>query len=278
MKRFLGLLALCAVLLGAGAAHAEVDKATAESLLRKSGLWEQLASIAVQAEAGLADVFTKSGTKPSSAEADRVARAIRNAYSVARLRSATLEVVSAKLNAQHVAELQRWYNSRLGQDVTRLEEQASADVGDPQVKMQQGFRLLEKSPPARRQLLQDLLRETRAAEAMTQITINTSLAALRGLANVMPEAPAVSQKELSAKLNAQRPQLMQAFSAMALSGFARTYAGLHQDQLQKYVAFLESGAGSHYTAVCMDGVEAALTEAAADFGRRLPSTRDQANT
>lgn len=278
MKRIAGFLWLCAMLFAAGAAQAQVDKATAESLLRKSGLWEQLASIPVQAEAGLADVFAKSGAKPSAAETDRVSRAIRTAYSATRLRSVALEIVSTRLNAQHVAELQRWYDSRIGQDVTRIEEQASAETGDPQAKMQQGFRLLERSPPARRQLLQDLLRETRAAELMTQMTINTSLAALRGLSSVMPEAPAVSLKELNARLETQRPQMMQTFSAVMLAGFARVYVSLPEDQLQQYVRFLASRAGNHYTAVCMEALEAGLMEAAADFGRRLPSTKDQANT
>jgi hypothetical protein len=278
MNRLLRFLLLGAFFLSAGAAHAQIDNATTESLLRKSGLWEQVGSIAAQADAGLSGMFAQAATKPSAEEIERISRVVRESYSAQRLRAVSVGIVSKKLGAQHVAALLRWFDSPLGQTITKLEEEASAASGDPQALMQQGVALLKKSAPARSELLKELLKETRSAEVMIQITINTSLAALRGAASVSPQTPAMSAEELKAALEAQRPQLMQAFSAMALAGFARAYEALSTEQLRSYVAFLKSKAGKHYDEVCMQALEAALTEAATELGRRLPSTKDQANT
>jgi len=278
MIRFFRFLFLSAVLLGAGGVHAQIDSATAESLLRKSGLWEQLGSIAEQTEAGLPGIFAQSGAKPSADELARITRIIRESYSAQRLREVSMGVISKKLSAGHVPELQRWFDSAVGQTITTLEEQASADIGDPQAQLRQGVALLQKSPQARRQLLEELLKGTRSAEVMTQITINTSLAAVRGVASVSPQARTLSEGELKAALEAQRPKMMQGFSAMALAGFARTYASLSTEHLRSYVAFLKSDAARQYNDLCVEALDAALTEAAADLGRKLPGTKDQAHT
>lgn len=279
MSKFLRYLFLSAALLGAGGASAEVDKATAESLMRKSGLWEQLDSIAAQIEAGLPQIFAQSGQKPGADELDRVSRAIRESYAAKRLRQVGVDLISQKLGGKHVAALQRWFDSSIGQTVTRLEEQASADTADPQAQMRQGVALLKNSPPARRRLLEELVKESRAAEAAVQITINGALAAMRGVASVSPNAPGMmSAAELRAALEAQRSQMLQGFSAMTLAGFAKAYEQLPTDSLQSYVTFLKSEAGSHFNDLGIEALDAALTEAAAEFGRRAPSTKDKANT
>lgn len=278
MKQWILWFCWGVLLLGAGGAHAQVDRATAESLMKKSGMWEQLGSIALQADASLAGVMRQSGEQPSAEEVARISRVIRDAYSADRLRSVSVALIAKKLQARHVSELQRWFDSPLGQQISRLEEQASADSSDPQQQMQQGMALLEQQPPARRQLLQELLVETQVVEAMTQITINTSLAAYSGAASVIPQAPTMSARELKAALEAQRPRLAQGFTAMALAGFAKTYDTLSTDHLQRYVAFMKSAAGHHYNALGIEALDAALIEAAAELGRKLPSTRDQART
>lgn len=278
MNKFLQYLLLSAALFVAGGVQAQVDSATAESLVRKSGLWEQLDGIAAQTEASLPQIFEQAGAKPTPEELARLARAVRESYAAAKLRKASVDLFVKKLQAGHVATLQQWFDSRTGQTITKLEEQASADTTDPQTQIQQGVALLKKLPPARRGLLDELLKASLAAEAMTQITINTSMAAVRGVASVAPQGQAMDVGEVKAALEAQRPQMMQAFSAMALAGFARAYAPLPTADLQKYVAFLKSEAGSHFNAVGIQALDAALTEASTDFGRRLPSTQDKSNT
>ncbi len=278
MIKFLQGLLLAVAFLGPAAVQAQVPQSTAETLLRKSGLWEQLSDIAAQAQAAFAQEIAQSDGTPSETERARVVGVIGQAYAADRLRRAVADSVAQKLNPAHVAMLERWFDSPVGQAVTRLEEAASKDETDPQTLMAQGASLLAKLPAERRELLDQLLVASQAAEALTQIAINTAIAAQRGAASAMPSEPTVSEAEFQALLQAQRPQLLQMISGLSLAGFAKAYAELPQPQLQAYVAFMKSAAGSHFNTLCLAALDAALTDAANELGRRLPGTKDGANT
>lgn len=269
---------LAALLAAATLAHAQVDRPAAENLARKSGLWEQVGSLGAQVEAGMEQAFAQAGMTPEAAEKARIARVIRAAYAPERMRSVSTGVIAARTQPQHLEALRRWFDSPPGQAVTRAEEAASAADGDPSAMMKEGVALLKSMPAERRKVLEDLLAATRAADAMVQITINTTLAVQLGAASAVPGAPAPSAAEMRALLERQRPQMLQAFNAMILASFAQVYAKLPPEQLRQYVAFVRTPAGTAFNDVAIDALEAALTDAASEMGRRLPGTRDGSNT
>ncbi|KRC04081.1 hypothetical protein ASE11_03175 [Hydrogenophaga sp. Root209] len=155
--KLLSFLLLSAILFGAGGTHAQTDHATAENLLRKSGLWDQLGSVAPQVQAGFAEALSQGDSKPSAAEAERISRVIENAFSATRMRAVGIKLVAKKLSARDVADLLRWYDSPIGRHIAKLEAKASEESGDLQALMKQGLALLESSPPPRRKLLDELL-------------------------------------------------------------------------------------------------------------------------
>lgn len=277
MFKLLRFLFLSAALLGVGGVYAQTDNATAEALARKSGLWEQLSSVAPQVLAGFSEALSQVGTKPSAVEIDRISRVIQDAYSVTGLRAVSVGVIAGKLSARDIADLLRWYDSPVGQRITKLEEEASAEKGDPQALLQQGLALVEKLPPARRRLLDELLTETRTAEAMTQITINTLMAVQQGAASALSNTPAAPAPKLKAALESQRPQMLKEFAALSLAGFAKVYETMPTEFLEQYVAFVKSAAGRDFNTLCLEALDAAFTEAAAEFGRGLPGAKDQSN-
>lgn len=278
MKRSFRAFCTAALLVAASLVHAEIDAGSAENLLRKSGMWEQLAGIGPQAEAGMEEMLAQGGMAPAQAEKARVTRVIREAFAPARLRSVSVRVVAAGTQAEHLPALRSWFDSPVGRAVVRLEEAASSATTDPQTMMEQGARLLRGMPAERRALLEQMLEDTDAAEAMVRITIGTALAAQRGAASVAPDAPGPSAAQLRAALEAQRPQMLKAFGAMMLASFAQIYEGLPTGELREYVTFIGSPAGTHFNDVAMDALEAALIDATAEMGRRLPGTRDSRNS
>lgn len=278
MIKLLRLLLLLATLLVAAAAQAQVDTATAESLLRKAGLWEQMEHIAPQTQATFADMLAQSGERITGAQRERIAQVIAHAYAAPRLRAVSVAVVAKGLSTTHVPELQRWYDSPVGQSITKLEEADSADGTDAQTELQQGAAIFQKLPQQQRDLLEALLAATHGAEFTTQITINTAVAAQLGVISAAPHLPSPSERELRAALEAQRPQLMKGMSMVLLAGFAKTYATLSVDELQAYVDFAKSPAGSQFNTLCMHALDTALSEAAGEMGRNLPGVRDQSNT
>ena len=67
-------------------------------------------------------------------------------------------------------------------------------------------------------------------------------------------------------------------SASPLAISPHTYAKIPSQQLRQYVAFIRTPAGRQFNAAAMEAMAAALTDAAAEMGRRLPGTRDGRNT
>lgn len=268
---------LLPALLAAGAALAQVSTATAEELMRLSGLWEQVEHIGPQVLAGVGAAVADRGGKPSVAEQERMAAAVRDAYAPARLRGAMQAVLARQLQPARVATVRRWLDSPLGRSITKLEEAASAAGADSQAAVQEGLRQLESMPAERRERLADLLVATRSAEALVQVTLNTALAAARGAASVLP-GPAPSLADLGEALEAQRPQMLEGFRALMLVSFATTYATLTPAQLREYTEFMQSDAGRHFNDVAIEALDQALTEAAGELGRRLPLTGEKANT
>jgi hypothetical protein len=262
------------VLLMAPCTQAQPDLATAELLMRKSGVWEQLGSLAPQIRTGIMAALAQSGGNASPSEIDRVSQAVAFAYSADRLRSVSLAAIARGLNARHVPELRRWYDTATGQTISKMEEAETADQSDPGTVIKEGEVLLAKLPTRRRTLLDELVTETEEAEMMTQSAVNIVLAIHKGARSVSPGLPGPSEDELRKTLEAQRNQIFQGFVALSLASSAKTYASLPTEELSQYVAFLKSEAGRHFSDLVNRAVDAALVDAATEFGRSLPSIKD----
>lgn len=185
-----------ALLLQAQVAGAQTNAATAETLMRQSGLWNQLAGVAPQVRAGLMASLAQARVNPSASEVER---------------------------------------------------------------------------------MNELVAVTRSAEAMVQLTIDTTLAAQSGARSAAPDVQGPSPNELRALLDAQKPQMLKAYEGLTLASSAKVYATLPTETLRQYVAFLKSDAGRHFNDVGMRALGAAMVDASAELGRRLPASKDQSN-
>lgn len=271
-------LLLCAALCWPALASAQIDRATAESLMHKSGIWAQLASVGPQTASTVSAQFDQPGSRSSPQERQRVLRAVETAFAPAPLRSTVADLLTQKTQTRHVAALQSWYNSALGKTITRLEERSSADTSDMRTQVQEGVAALKQMSAERQGLLRDFLVSTRSVEFMSRITYSSTLAVMRGMASISPDTPMPSEAELKADFDAQRPKLMESYTLLFMALSARTYASLSTKQLGQYVSFLKSEAGSSFNDLCMMGFDAALAQASVELGRLLPGTRDQANS
>lgn len=255
------------------------DAATAEQLMKKSGLWLQLDGIAPSVKAGFSAAVRSAQGAVSEAEQARLAQAVDESYAATRLRGVAQGVFVRELEPRHLAVLNRWYDSALGRRITQVEEAASADTTEPAAVMQAGNELLEAMPSQRRALLRGILEATKGAELLADITINTALATQRGLASVLPPpAGSPSPQELRQSIEAQRAQMEENFGVFLMAAMARVYAGTDTPALSQYLDFLRGDAGRHFNGVAGRALDAALTDASAELGRRLPGTREGART
>jgi hypothetical protein len=257
-------------------ASAQTDRATAETLMRKSGLWKQFESVAPQMRSGIASAFSQG--KPAAAELDRIGRISDAAFAVQRLRSVAQDVIVKGTKPAHVPALLAWYGSPSGIALTKLEEAASADQRDPMVAMREDMALLSTLRPSRQAKLSEIAEVTRSAEALTNMTINTTIAVQLGVASALPGGPAISAAEMRRAMEAQRPEMLKAYAGLATAIFARTYADVPDQELTKYITFLKSAAGRHFMDIGVRALDAALVDAALELGRNIPGTRESSRT
>ena len=278
LKLISSFLFAMALFLASSQARAQVDAGTAETLMRSSGLWQQLEPLAPQVRNEFLAALEKAGARPSPGEVQRLGQVITSAYAADRLRASALGVFKSELNAQHVPALRQWYASRVGRTIAGMEEAASADATEPQALMEKGAALLGASTAQRRAALEELVTVTRVAEALVQITIDTAVAAQRGALSLNPDASESALDNIKAELQALRPQWLAAFARMAIAGFAKAYDALPTEEFEQYVEFLKSPAGQHFTEFGLKAYSTAMVAASTDMGRGLPGTKDKANS
>ncbi len=250
---------LCGLLLSATSAQAQISDSQAEALMRLSGAWAQLESLSGQMRSGLLEGLAASPTPPAAAVQEKVKAAATVAFEVDRVRRSAQRAVAQNTRAEHLAELMRWYESPVARRISQAEVEDTARAeNDLKARTQRGMALVQAATPQRQQLLLRLVEVTRAPRAGADIVINMGVLLPLTLVRFDPEAKPVSEAELRAALEDQRPQLTQAFETISLAGFAIAYQGLPDEALAAYANFMATSAGEHYTDIGEKAFEAAV--------------------
>lgn len=263
-------LMLCGGMLGAASARAEVTPAQAEEVMKKSGLWDQLGSVLPQARVGFSAAFSLGESEPDSAAADRLNAVLEEAYGAERLRKLGLAIVARSLDAGQVAAMQRWFESPLGRKVGAVEQSAAGTQTDLREVIRQGTDMFERLPASRRELLTQLLTETRADEAMVDVSIRTLVATHKGVSTALPGGFHLTNAEVKATLMTDREQMRKAYADLIVASFAQAYTPLTDGELKRYVGFLRSPAGKRHTALALQSLHAALDDGEAHFVKGAP--------
>ncbi|MBL8347157.1 MAG: hypothetical protein JNN03_17080 [Rubrivivax sp.] len=272
----LGLLAV-ALLFGAPA-RAQIDEAAAERLMRSSGLWDQLGATAAGARAGIEAAAKNRLTALSDEEVQRLLKATDAAFAAETLRPAVRRALAARVPPGDLEALDAWLGGDLGRRITALEVAASRPDRDSERAIRAGISRLAAAPEARKKLIENLVESTRAAEAITNMTINVAVAVQRGMASVKPEGPVAPVATLREAFEAQRAQMQRAYGGMSQALFADMYQALSDAELAGYLEFLRGAAGRQFLEATMQAMEHALVDAAERLGSRLPAVRPGPNT
>jgi hypothetical protein len=243
-------------------AQAQISEAQAEQLMRLSGQWAQIESMAQQMQDGLVQGLS-AGEKPAAPElVQRVKVAAASAFSAERLQGVARRSLAESVRAGLLPELQRWYDSPVARRISQTEVESTASKGqgsaDLKARTQAGMALVQASTPERQQLLLKLVEVTRAPSMGVDAVINMWVALPLTLARFDPQAPRINEAELRTALEAQRPQLLSAFETNSLAGMANTYRALPDDALAAYAGFMSSVAGEHYTDLGTRAFEVAI--------------------
>lgn len=260
-------------------ATAQTDDATAEMLMRRTGLWQNLGSIEPRILADVSQTFATLKPRPSPTETERVVQAATAAYAAPRMRATGLALIARGVEARHLPALKQWFDSAAGTNFSRLDEQAVQEQTDPTDVAVRGGALLRSMPASRLELLQQINSVAENAEMMARIMVNTAVAMHRGIGSVVPRsAMTMTEEQLRAALQQQRPAMIKGFNALTMASMALAYEAAPAADLQHYLDLLRSDAGRHLNSLVGQTIDAIMSEAALDLGRRLPGTTDKSNT
>jgi hypothetical protein len=248
---------------------AETDEATAEALMRDSGIWKELGEVSGQVHASLARALAEGQQQHETAILARMETAVDQAYAPERLRTSAKEIILQEMEEAHLPAIREWYESDIGTTIANIEDSAPADK-ESRVKLTEtGAALLKDTLPSRRALLETILTASRAVEVTSRITINSTVAALRAVARANPEAPIPSEQKLRSQLDEARSRIEQALSVEFLQVCASMYAEVPDTKLREYGKFLDSPAGQHLSTTLANAIDAALRDGAKRLGREI---------
>ena len=251
-----------------GWVSAEVPAATAEALMRKSGIWAQLADVATQVKTGMAQ--SAEGGQLTPEDMQRLDQIADDAFAAARLRETVLQVLSHDMTVAQSVDALKWYDSPAGRQITAMEEAFSANFDDMNQVMAQGNRLLAQASPKRQSLLSQTVQASRTAEAMAAMQINSTVAVMQGLANALPNPGMPAAAALRKALEAQREQMVAANRGVALSMSALNYQAASDTVLAQYVKFLSSKSGTALTRSVEEALDKSLSAASQALGSGIP--------
>ncbi|MES2583982.1 MAG: hypothetical protein V4627_14765 [Pseudomonadota bacterium] len=269
MKPKLRHVLSCLALMGLHAlVAAEVPAATAETLMRKSGIWSQLGDVAAQVKASMSQA-SQDGSLPPE-ELQRLERIAEDAFAASRLRDSVLQALSRDVTVAQSVDALKWYDSPPGQQITAMEEAFSSGFDDINRVMTDGNKALARASAKRQSLLSQTVKASRAAEAMASMEINITVGVLQGLASAMPGTGKRSTADLRKSLEARRSQMVAANRGVALSMSALTYQPANDKVLEQYVRFLSSKSGAELSTSMMDALDQSLSKAAQRLGSAIP--------
>jgi hypothetical protein len=251
-----------------GLVAAQVSAARAEALMRKSGVWAQLADVAVQVKSGMSEATVGERLTPDAIE--RLDQLVDDAFAPEQLRQTFLQVLAQRVTPAQGADALKWYDSPAGRLIAGLEEASSADFDDLNQVMAEGNQAFAKASLKRQALLAQTVQATRAAEGMVTLQINSTVAVMQGIANVIPMETTPPAAELRKLLEAQRPQMLASTTGVLLSMFALTYQTASDKALQQYVKFLSSRSGVALSLAMMEALDQSLSNAARLLGSAIP--------
>lgn len=278
LRHWLRAMLCCALLvLGATGAQAQTDAATAEQLMRRSGLWNQLEGVAPQIRAGIVAQAAEATQDVDPAELERLGLAADAAFAAERLRDAVRVVMAARIDPAQLPALRAWYDSDTGRRFSALEDAASQRKGgDGEVVLREAIALVRAMPAERRATLARMVVALQAVESFANMTVNTTIAVELGARRASAAEVIARRQEIQSQILRERPQWLERLASLAMLSLAHVYAAASDDELARYVAFLETPAGRHYNDLSMAALDMALIEAGRAFGRAIAAPAERA--
>lgn len=279
---WLGIIFLV-ILPVAGLAQNEKDD-LAQEIYARSGMEKQFQQIPLLIQAGF-DQAASEDQRLRSFPPDLIGilKGLAGAaFAPDIFREAVVGELQKKLSLGELRAVIRWLDSPVGDRCSRLEEAASTPEALP--KMEQYAAKLKDSPPPPERLA--LLRKFDAAVLGTknsvEVMLDTQIAVAMAIVSTLPLEQQVPRAHVARELEKVKPQIEAAAEMQTLISMLYTYRSLSEGEIQQYIDFLISPAGSKYQAAATAVVKRVLFDGSVKWGKgigmELQRAKDKSRT
>jgi hypothetical protein len=177
--------------------------------------------------------------------------------------------IQEQLTLQEINIALDWLYSSTGRKCTALEEVAS--TSESYAEMQLLFTKMQNSslPEDRLNLYQQLDSAIKATETSVEIALSTQIAIASAIVAVFPREEQITLTDIKAEVEKERPQIETSVKSQAVIYFFYTYRNLTKAELEEYINFARSPAGSKYHVALSAGLQKALFDSNLKWGRAI---------
>jgi len=238
-----------------------------DDLLQSSGLRVQLDSLT----AGIRAQFLRAHRNQSSQDRLVIDRIVTERFSADILYSRIKAEFQRDLESGRLQKAVAWYESPLGKRIVGQELAALVAPGAADAVAD-----LEQHRPSARRI--DLIERLDAGGGASETTVDVTVAIVRSLTVAFqPGLPAVaglSRDQLDRQIARARNRTLEDMRRVCMVSMLLAYRGLSDDELERYVQFVESDGGRWYMTVMnsalLTAVDAAADATASELATAMP--------
>ena len=258
-------------------AHAQNQDKLIQSLYLKSGMDKQIKQLPLLIQAGIEKAFQEDdriNQLPRHTKS-AISGSVPQAFATERFKKIIIKEMTESMTVKDINKTLKWLDSPLGKKCTRLEETASTP--DTLSEVQKFAAQLQKTPPPANRL--DILRRldaaVKATETNVEITMNAQLAVAFAVVKSLPQEQQGPLELIAEQLEKTRPQLEAAMRSQTLLFTLYTYQDLTNAELEKYIQFATSSAGTKFHVATISGFKKALLDGSLNWGESIADILNQ---
>lgn len=177
--------------------------------------------------------------------------------------------ISKNMTDDQMKKVLDWHTTKIAKKITQLENAAATPEG--QKSMVAYAQQLSKNQPEQAYIaqIQQLAVASKSVDLAVEIASNMQFSMGAGMAMATSGDKAVDLDKLAAQVEKAKPGLQQQLSQYILISMLYTYKDLSEQELNRYIEFASSPAGSKFYTAMFGGIDKAFTEVGRRYGKAL---------
>ena len=254
---------LITALLVTGTAQAAPD---ARQVLEVSPVDDIVARYPAMMSQGIREGLKQNGQLPPMM-ANTIGNIVSSGFNSVDIDQQIINDLQAKLTDSQLQAVHDWYETPVARKISSAEIAASEPSAWPKIQSS-AMELNSRYKGTRKAEMFD--RFDRAARA-TESAVDTTIAVQLGLATAMAafSSDSANYEQLRQRIESQRSMLRGVVGQQVYDSYLYTYQNIGGQEMDLYLEFLESSAGSAFSKVVTNSIQQAITEPVESIGKQM---------